>query len=137
MAEFEIVEADFQQYYNLDVSTLKFQRFARLLTNLPAESRIAQKYSPFRDWTWDKEMQSQILHAIDTMVTIYSNAHRKKGRAPIKMPVQVQPDYVEKAKKEANVKKKENSRADQADLSEIFEKRNNRVMTIEEKLNGA
>lgn len=82
-------------------------------------------------------MQSQILHAIDTMVTIYSNAHRKKGHAPIKVPGQVQPDYVEKAKKEAQTQKKEALQLDQADLAEIFEKRNNRVMTIEEKLNGA
>ena len=133
MAEFEIVEADFQQYYNLDVSTLKFQRFARLLANLPPESRLIQKYSPFKDWTWDKEMQSQILHTLDTIVTMYANAHRKKGRAPMKNPPQVQPDYVEEAKKNAKKQKKENLLIDQADLAEIFEKRNNQVKKLETK----
>lgn len=137
MAEFEIIEADFQQYYNLDVATLKFQRFARLLVNLPTESRFIQKFSPFKDWTWDKEIQSQILHTLDTMVTMYSNAHRKKGHAPIKTPPQVQPDYVEQAKKDAKKQKKEDLQVDQADLAEIFEKRNNQVNKLEAKVNGA
>ena len=137
MADFEIIEADFQQYYHLDVATLKFRRYARLLINLPMESRFIQKYSPFKDWNWDKEMQSQILHTLDSIATMYANSHRKKGTKALKAPVQAQPDYVEKAKKEAKNKKKEENELDQLDLTEIFEKRNNKVNKLEAKPNGA
>lgn len=82
-------------------------------------------------------MQSQILHALDTMVTVYCNAHRRKGQSPIKAPKQVQPDYVEQAKKDAKKQKKEDLQLDQQDLAEIFEKRNNQVNKLEAKVNGA
>ncbi len=81
-------------------------------------------------------MLSQILHSLDTMITIYSNAHRKKGHAPIKVPPQFQPDYVELAKKNSKKKKREESLVDQADLAEIFEKRNNQVNKLEVKKDG-
>lgn len=136
MADFEIVEADFQQYYNLDVSTLGFQRYARLLMNLPPESRFFQKYSPFKDWDWDKEVQSQILHTLDSIATMYGNTHRKKGTPPLKTPPQAQPDYVKEAKKGAKEQKREESMIDQADLMEIFEKRNNEVKKMEGNKNG-
>ena len=96
-----------------------------------------EKYSPFKDWNWDKEVQSQILHTLDTLVTMYANAHRKKGHAPIKTPPQAQPDYVEQAKKDAKRQKKEDSQLDQADLAEIFEKRNNQTNRLDKAINGA
>lgn len=131
MADFEIVEADFQQFYNLDISQLGFRRYARLLINLPMESRFMQKQSPFKDWNWDKEMQSQILHALDMLAAMYANSHRKKGAKPIKPPELVQPDYVIKAKKQAKEDKKVDNQEDQKDLADIFEKRNNKVKRIE------
>ena len=137
MADFEIIEADFQQFYHLDVSNLGFQRYARLLVNLPVESRFVCKYSPFKDWNWDREIQSQILHAVDTIATMYANAHKKKGAATIKTPPLPQPDYVEKAKKQAKRAKREESKLDQIDLAEIFEKRNNKVNKLEKIADGA
>ncbi|MBR5495299.1 MAG: hypothetical protein IKV71_06705, partial [Psychrobacter sp.] len=67
MADFEIIEADFQQYYNIDVSTLGFQRYARLLINLPLEARFIKKYVPSKDWDFDKETQSRILMMLDVI----------------------------------------------------------------------
>ena len=99
--------------------------------NLPAESRFINRFSPFKDWTWDKEVQSQILRSLDTMVTMYSNTHRKKGQPPAKIPPQVQPDYVEKAKKDAKRQKREDQQLDQQDLAAIFEKRNNQIKKLE------
>lgn len=130
MADFEIIEADFQQYYNLDISTLKFRRYARLLANLPSESRFVQKYSPFKDWNWDKEVQSQILHSIDTIATLYVNANRKKGTKPAKAPELVQPDYVADAKKQVKKRKVENNKEYLAEIEEIFKERNNKVKEI-------
>ena len=137
MADFEILEADFQQFYHLDISCLGFRRYARLLANLPPESRFIQKYSPFRDWTWDKEVQSQILRMLDLISCNIVNSHRKKGTKAIKVGDQFQPDYVAKAKKEAKVAKKEEAAIDQEELANIFEKRNNKVKKIEEVINGA
>ena len=137
MADFEIIEADFQQFYSIDVSTLGFRRYARLLINLPPESRFIQKISPFKDWTWDKEMQSQILHTLDTLVIQYANAHRKKGSPAIKIPPQIQPDYVSQAKKEVKKNKRDDNREKQKDLAEIFEKRNQKVKKIEGEIHGA
>lgn len=131
MADFEIVEADFQQYYNLDVSQMGFRRYARLLINLPPESRFIQKYSPFKDWNWDKEVQAQILHAIDVFATMYANSHRKKGSSTIKPPELIQPEYVVLAKQQAKKDKKAMNRDNQKDLSDIFEKRNNKVKKLE------
>lgn len=128
MADFEIIEADFQQYYNLDVGAIKFRRYARLLVNLPPESRFITKYSPFRDWNWDREMQAQILYAIDSFAVLYANAHRKKGTQKAKPPKLMQPDYAENAKKEIKKQKREKAKSEQAELAEIFAKRNSNVM---------
>lgn len=137
MADFEIIEADFQQYYNIDVSKLGFQRYARLLINLPEESRFIRKISPFQDWNWDKEIQSQILHTLDIIAVQYANSHRKKGSVAIKIPQQIQPEYVKKAKKDATSNKKDDNRKIQKDLSEIFERRNNRIKKVEGVINGS
>lgn len=136
MADFDLIEADFQQFYHLDVSELGFQRYARLLLQLPAESRFVRKVSPFKDWSWDKEIQSQILHTMDTIAVMYANSHRKKGAQPLKVPPQTQPDYVEKAKKGAKEEKRERLKEDQADLAKIFEKHNSNVNKLEGVYDG-
>ena len=118
MADFEIVEADFQQYYNLDVSTLGFQRYARLLINLPLESRFVQKYSPFKDWNWDKEVQSRILQMLDLISCHLVNMHRKKGTKAVKVGEQFQPDFVLEAKKALKNEKKEAAKEDQKEKLE-------------------
>ena len=134
MADFEIIEADFQQYYHLDVSALGFRRYARLLLNLPAESRLVQKYSPFKDWNWDKEMQSQILRELNVISTNYVNAHRKKGVKKVKFQKQLEPMYVTNAKKEM---RKENgvSEEQKIKLEEFFSKKNNKVKKLGEITN--
>lgn len=79
-------------------------------------------------------MQAQILYAIDSLAVLYVNANRKKGSARHKPPILMQPDYVEKAKKEAKEQKREDAKIEQAELAEIFARKNNRVN--EEKENG-
>lgn len=125
------MEADFQQYYNLDVSQLPFRRYARLFTNLPEGSRVVCKYSDFQDWNWDREIQTQILHTLDSIVVMYANVHRKKGTRPHEVPPLAQPDYVEKAKKKMKANKVESSKSNQIELAKIFEKRNNKAKKME------
>lgn len=96
-----IIEADFQQYYGLELDLIfrqNFPRFCRLLLHLPFESRFIQKYSETKDWSWDKEVQSQILHALDVISCQLANMTKKEGRTPAKPQPQLQPDYVKKAK---------------------------------------
>jgi S-adenosylmethionine synthetase len=88
---------------------------------------MVKKYSPFKDWNWDKEMQSQILRAVDNMTTVYINSNRKKGSKKLKPPELVQPDYVKKAKKKLGEDQKNKAREKQEELAEFFEKRN-RIM---------
>ena len=136
MADYEIIEADFQQFYNLDVGTIGFCRYARLLMNLPIESRFIQKYSPFKDWTWDKEVQSRILQMLDLISCHLVNMHRKKGSKALKVQDQFQPDYVKDAKKWLKSDKKESNKEAQQDLAEIFEARNKDVKKLERQVNN-
>jgi hypothetical protein len=112
-------------------------RFCRLLVNLPLESRFLQKYIPTKDWDWEKETQSRILMQLDVISCQLSNMFRKKGTKPRKPAEQFQPDYVKEAKKDAKREKAVSNKDSQQELAEIFEKRNNKVKSLEEKLNGA
>lgn len=93
-----------------------------------------QKRLPFKDWDWDKEVQSRILQMLDIISCHLINMHRKKGTKAIKPSDQFQPDYVKDAKKQAKENKREMAKEDQQDLAAIFEARNNNVKKLEEKL---
>lgn len=102
--EYEVIIADFQQYYNLDVRPIiqhEFRRFSILLLQLPSESRFMQKIIPSKDWNWDKEVQSRILRTLDVISCQFANLFRKNGQESIKPGEQFQPDYVKHAKEEA------------------------------------
>lgn len=91
---------------------------------------------PSKDWDFDKETQSRILLMLDVISCQLSNLFKKKGTKPRKPSDQFQPDYVKEAKESAEKMKKEWSEEAQKDLAEIFEKRNNQVKDLEEKING-
>lgn len=91
-----------------------------------------RKYTPSKDWNWDRETQSRILMMLDVISCQLSNMFKKKGKKPRQPDKQFQPDYVEKAKKEAEGEKKILNKNAQKDLAEIFEKRNNKVKDIKE-----
>ena len=103
---------------------------------LPAESRVVQKYSPFKDWNWDREMQSQILRELNVIATNYVNANRKKGTKKLKYQDQLEPKYVTEAKKEMERKKNGISEAKRKELEAFFSKKNNKAKNMEGKENG-
>lgn len=74
---------------------------------------------------------------LDVISCQLSNMFKKKGTKPRKPDEQFQPDYVKEAKKDAKKQKKEVSLEAQKDLAEIFQNRNSKVKSLEEKLNGA
>lgn len=73
---------------------------------------------------------------LDVISCQLSNMFRKKGTKPRKPSDQFQPDYVKEAKKEIKREKAISNKDSQQELAEIFEKRNNQVKSIEEKLRG-
>lgn len=104
MGSFATIEADFQQYYGLDLEKSLahgFRRCSRLLINLPSESRFCVNNIDSKDWTWDKEVQSRILSQLDLISCQLANMTRKKGKKAIKPAEQFQPEYVKKAKEKA------------------------------------
>jgi len=117
--DFALVEADFQQYYHLDVVELasrKFTKYARLLENLPPESRFISKYNPLHDWDFGREMQSQTIQILDVISCQLYNMNRGKGKKALQPREQFQPDYVKKAKKELFGKIAEDKREENREL---------------------
>lgn len=109
MEDFSLVEADFQQFYNINlldyynqhlINGTGFLRYGRLFSNLPTHSRILSKLEPVNSWTIENETLSRILHQLQALNTAYYNTHRKKGAKAEKTPPQYEPDYITTAKKE-------------------------------------
>lgn len=86
--EFEVLEADFQQYYGIDLIKMLrnggFSRFCRLAINLPQQSRFYVKLYPEVQWTWQEELLSNIFMAITNFNVDYHNANRAKGNPAVK-----------------------------------------------------
>ena len=97
------MEADFQQYYGINLEESlrpNFPRLSRLFTQLPETSRTMMAINPLKDWNWDKETQSLILGKLDQLTVILTNMFRGKGKPPVKLAEQWQPEYVKEAKEE-------------------------------------
>lgn len=114
------MEADFQQYYHLEIDKIKYQdlaRVSRLLGQLPPDSRIMTTLNPGKDWNWDRETQSRILAKLDHIYVLLGNSFRdKKKTAKIKPEPQWQPDYVREAKDEAKTRHDASKKLSKEDL---------------------
>lgn len=120
--DYEIILADFQQFYHMDVRPLiqhEFSRYAALLWNLPFESRFIQKYCQTKDWDWGKETQSRILHTLETISCQFANMMKKQGQAAARPSEQFQPDYVKEAKRQAEQKESASRKLTQEDMGDI------------------
>ena len=144
MEDFALVEADFQQYYHLnllnevpidsDGKRTGFLRYARLFSNLPAESRIMREYDPMGGWSWNDEVQSRILAKIEAVEVALYNINRKKNAKPIEPSPQFEPDYVKRAKKNHEKREKaekaERLKVEKAQMDAFWMARNPEVNTI-------
>lgn len=109
MEDFALTEADFQQYYQVNLDHyyqvmvdegVGFLRYARLFANLPPESRIMKKLAPAASWRWEDEIQSLMLQELSLVNANLYNANRKKGKKAAKPDDQLLPDHVKEAKQE-------------------------------------
>ena len=135
MADFEIIEADFQEYYSLNVAEVPFRRFVRLLTNLPLSSRFVMKYNPTKDWDFSKETESRILHQLEAISCQLYNLFKKKGAKARKPDEQFQPDYVKKAKEEYQ-KSKKPTEDEMDDAKEFWMRKNKGAKFLEDEKDG-
>lgn len=107
MEAFSLVEADFQQYYGIDLDQYYRQkilngngmlRYLRLFSELPLDSRCIKTISPVESWSFADEMASLMLHQLRVLNAAYFNVHKTKTAKKMKVDDQFQPEYVKKAK---------------------------------------
>lgn len=131
--EFSLVEADFQQYYHLnlleacpyaDGRRSGFLRYARLFENLPVESRIFRKLVPAASWTFRDETLSEILRELNTLTTITYNMNRRKTAQSAKVMKKFEPDYVAETRERLEEEKKAQQAEEQAELKEFWQQLN-------------
>lgn len=130
MEEFALVEADFQQYYQLDLETYctdvlnkgrGFLRYVRLFANLPSKSRIMLKLAPAGGWSWRDETMSRILTELSAIKAITFNSNRTKSQKPMKPDEQFQPEEVKVAKDEyVEWQKEQKNQPEDADATRAF-----------------
>lgn len=131
--EFSLVEADFQQYYHLNLLEVcpyadgrrsGFLRYARLFENLPAESRIFRKLVPAANWTWRDETLSQILQELNILTTLTYNMNKRKTAKSAKAMKKFEPDYVAETRERLEKEKKAQQAEEQAELKEFWQQLN-------------
>ncbi len=75
--------------------------------------------NPAKDWNWDREVQSRILAKLDELSCMFANSHKKKNAKKVEPAEQFQPDYVKKAKQEAEKKKQEKTKISKEEMEKI------------------
>ena len=91
--------------------------------------------NPLKDWNWDKETQSLILGKLDQLTVILSNMFRGKGKPPVKLAEQWQPEYVKEAKEVSKANRAKARRVTDEEMAEIkrfWKARNPEATFIEE-----
>lgn len=108
MEDFSLAEADFQQYYGIDLDKYYrdkilrhrgFWRYARLFSELPPESRSVMKVNPVESWDYTKDVLSRILQELRIIASIDYNINRRTGTKAVKPEKHFEPDYVTEARK--------------------------------------
>jgi hypothetical protein len=93
---FDELEADFQQYYNLDITAVRPARAARLMFQLPTRSRLFRKLEPANNWDWPEVLQNKIAYMLEVIAWQNANQGVKKSKQT-KPPTYYQPDFMKKA----------------------------------------
>lgn len=61
------LEADFHQYYNLDIAGIDRDKAARLMFQLPETSRVKLKVQPANTWGWSEMLLNKISYQLDLL----------------------------------------------------------------------
>jgi len=94
---FDELEADFQEYYNLDIAQVKSERAARLLFQLPHKSRVYTAISPANTWGWEEVLANKTAHLLELLVWMKTKDAQK--RSPRNKPRPFVPEFMKKKTK--------------------------------------
>lgn len=89
---FDELEADFQQYYGLDVALVKPAHAARLLFQLPRNCRVFTAMSPSNQWGWDEILASKTNYLLEMLVWMKTKDAQKKS--PRNRPKPFVPEFM-------------------------------------------
>lgn len=93
------LEADFQQYYHLDIATVPRARAARLLFQLPAESRVFRSIRPELNWGWQETLLNKIWYDMELLV--WSKTEDATKKHPQYKPLPFVPSFLKLNAKDA------------------------------------
>lgn len=86
------LEADFQQYYGLDIAQVLPVRAARLLFQLPRECRVFAKLAPSTQWGWQELMANKTNYLLETLVWMKTKDATKRN--PRNKPKPFVPEFM-------------------------------------------
>lgn len=91
------LEADFQQYYNLDIADVKPSRAARLLFQLPRKSRTFCKVQPANEWGWEEVLLNKTTFLLELLA--WQNTKDAQKKSPSRYPKQFVPEFMKDMEK--------------------------------------
>lgn len=101
---FDALEADFQQYYNLDVAYVKPARAARLLFQLPNTSRVFLAIEPSNQWGWSEVLLNKIEYALQVLQWQNTNEGVKKSKQT-ERPTPFKPDFIKEKASDSDIER--------------------------------
>jgi len=93
------LEADFQQFYNLDIAEVPRARAARLLAQLPSESRVFRTMRPELNWGWQETLLNKMWYDLELLV--WSKTEDATKKHPRYKPMPYVPDFLKLNAKES------------------------------------
>lgn len=90
------LEADFQQYYHLDIADVKPARAARLLFQLPQGCRVYAAIEPATQWGFFENFQNRMVFLLETIVWQNGYDPKKKALHKAKQPKLFVPDFLKR-----------------------------------------
>ena len=90
------MEADFQQYYGLDISTVDLCRASRLLFQLPVSGRVITTLNPKAQWGWQEFLANKTNFLLEMIVWQNATPTKPKDKAKHKAekPKPFIPDFM-------------------------------------------
>lgn len=90
---FDELEADFQQYYNLDIADVKPARAARLFTQLPSNARVFVALKPANQWGWAEVLLNKIDYILEILAWQNANEGKKVSQQTEKPTIYI-PEFM-------------------------------------------
>lgn len=98
------LEADFQQYYGLDIAAVEPARAARLLFQLPRDCRVFVAISPPNQWGWSEVFANKLTYLMELMLWQNSYNGKNKSKHKNNKPKPFIPEFMKPPKELSNLR---------------------------------